>query len=265
MLIDSHCHLDMVAEREDLDEVVARARRAEVSGMLTISTRLSTFPRVREIASLYDGVWCTVGVHPHQAGEEGQKSPERLVELAADPLVVGIGESGLDYFYESSPRDVQARSFRAHIRAAQQTGLPLVVHARDADEDVAAILREEYEAGGPYGCVMHCFSSGRGLAEAALALGFYISFSGIVTFKKSDELRAIASDVPADRILIETDAPYLAPVPKRGKPNEPGYVSYTADFLAEHLGLSRAELGQRTRENFFRLFSRAAPPNQAAS
>lgn len=265
MLIDSHCHLDMVAEREDLDEIIGRARRAEVSGMLTISTRLSTFPRVREIASLYDGVWCTVGVHPHQAGEEGQEAPERLVDLAQDPLVVGIGESGLDYFYDSSPRDVQARSFRAHIRAARQTGLPLVVHARDADEDVAAILREEYEAGGPYGCVMHCFSSGRGLAEAALALGFYISFSGIVTFKNSQDLRAIASDVPTDRILIETDAPYLAPVPKRGKPNEPSYVSYTADFLAEHLGLTRAELGQRTRENFFRLFSRAEPPKQAAS
>lgn len=260
MLVDSHCHLDMIAAKQDLDEVVARARRAGVGTMLTISTTLSGFDDVRAVAERYDDVWCSVGVHPHEAGTEGQAAPDRLTELADDPLVVGIGESGLDYHYDFSPRPAQQQSFRAHIRAAQQTGLPLIVHAREADGDTAAILREEFGAGGPYDCVMHCFSSGRGLAEAALELGFYISFSGIVTFKKAEELREIASIVPRDRLLIETDAPYLAPVPKRGKPNEPAYVAYTADVLAGHLGMSRDRLAGITAENFFRLFERARPP-----
>ncbi|RDD62032.1 TatD family hydrolase [Ferruginivarius sediminum] len=263
MLVDSHCHLDMVATRDDLDEVVARANRAGVATMVTISTTLSGFADVLAIAKRCEDVWCSVGVHPHEAGSEGQSAPDRVVELAADPFVVGIGESGLDYYYDKSPRPAQEESFRAHIRAAQQTGLPLIVHSRDAEEDTARILREEYEGGGPYGCVMHCFSSGRELAEAALDLGFYISFSGIVTFKKSDELRDIASMVPRERLLIETDAPYLAPVPKRGKPNEPAYLSYTADFLAEHLGMSREELAETTTANFFRLFNRARPPQSA--
>lgn len=259
MLVDSHCHLDMIAERDDLDEVIARARRAEVGTMVTISTKLSTFPRVREIAESYDDVWCSVGVHPHEAGSEGQTAPDKVVELADHPRVVGIGESGLDYHYDFSPREAQAESFRAHIRAAQQTGLPLIVHSREAEDDTARILREEYERGGPYGCVMHCFSSKPPLAWAALELGFYISMSGIVTFKKSEELREVARQTPADRLLIETDAPYLAPVPKRGKPNEPSYVSFTADHLAETLGVSRSELAKRTTENFFRLFDKAKP------
>lgn len=261
MLIDSHCHLDMVARNADLDEVVARARRAGVAGMVTIATALSRVPAVKDIADRYDDVWYAVGVHPHDAGEEGQTCPDRLIALAEDDdRVVAIGESGLDYHYDRSPRDAQKTSFRAHIQAAQATGLPLVVHAREADDDIAALLREGYEQGGPYSCVMHCFSSGRDLAETALELGFYISLSGIVTFKKSDELRAIARDVPMDRLLIETDAPFLAPMPKRGKPNEPAYVSHTAAYLAEHLGVSTADLAERTTANFFRLFTRAQPP-----
>jgi len=258
MLIDSHCHLDMVARNTELDDAMTRAGSAGVSGMVTIATTPARYDTVRPIAERYANVWCGVGVHPHDAGEAGLTQPDSLVELAEhDPLVVGIGESGLDYYYDASPREAQQVSFRQHIRAAQRTGLPLIVHARDADADVAAILREEYERGGPYGCVMHCFSSGRGLAEAALDLGFYISFSGIVTFKKSEELRAIARDVPPDKLLVETDAPFLAPVPKRGKPNEPAYVRHTADYLAEHLGYDSSAFEALTTDNFFHLFSEA--------
>ena len=263
MLVDSHCHLDMIADHHDLDEVVGRARRAGVQTMVTISTTLSGWDRVKEIAETYDNVWCSVGVHPHEAGAEGQSAPDKLIELAQHPRVVGIGESGLDYHYDNSPRQAQAESFRAHITAARETGLPLIVHAREADEDTAAILREGYEQG-PFPCVMHCFSSGMGLAEAALDLGFYISMSGIATFKKAQEIRDVAKMVPADKLLVETDAPYLAPVPRRGKPNEPSYVSYTADSLCETLDLERAALEQRTTDNFFRLFARAERPAEAA-
>ncbi|MBK1697991.1 TatD family hydrolase [Rhodovibrio salinarum] len=263
MLVDSHCHLDMIAEHQDLDEVVGRARRAGVQTMVTISTTLSGWDRVKEIAENYENVWCSVGVHPHEAGPEGQSAPDKLIELAQHPRVVAIGESGLDYHYDNSPRQAQAESFRAHIVAARATGLPLIVHTREADEDTALILREGYEQG-PFSCVMHCFSSGMGLAEAALDLGFYISMSGIATFKKAEEIRDVAKMVPADKLLVETDAPYLAPVPRRGKPNEPSYVSYTADSLCETLGLERAELERRTTDNFFRLFSRAARPAEAA-
>ena len=263
MLVDSHCHLDMIADHHDLDEVVGRARRAGVQTMVTISTTLSGWDRVKEIAETYDNVWCSVGVHPHEAGAEGQSAPDKLIELAQHPRVVGIGESGLDYHYDNSPRQAQAESFRAHITAARETGLPLIVHAREADEDTAMILREGYEQG-PFPCVMHCFSSGMGLAEAALDLGFYISMSGIATFKKAQEIRDVAKMVPADKLLVETDAPYLAPVPRRGKPNEPSYVSYTADSLCETLDLERAALEQRTTDNFFRLFARAERPAEAA-
>ena len=260
MLVDSHCHLDMIAEHQDLDEVVGRARRAGVGTMVTISTTLSTWDRVREIAETYDDVWCSVGVHPHEAGPEGQSAPDKLIELAQHPRVVGIGESGLDYHYDNSPRQAQAESFRTHIVAARETGLPLIVHAREADADIARILREGY-ADGAYDCVMHCFSSGRALAEAALEMGFYISMSGIATFKKAEEVREVARLTPADKLLVETDAPYLAPQPKRGRPNEPSYVSYTADSLCDTLGLERAELEQRTSDNFFRLFDRAQRPD----
>lgn len=259
MLVDSHCHLDMLAERQDLGEVVQRARRAGVGTLVTISTTLSGWDRVRGIAETYDDVWCSVGVHPHEAGTEGQSAPDRLIELAAHPRVVGIGESGLDYHYDNSPRAAQAESFRTHIVAARETGLPLIVHARDADEDIAEILREGYRDGA-YPCVMHCFSSGRALAEAALEMGFYISMSGIATFKNAEEVREVARLTPADRLLVETDAPYLAPQPKRGQPNEPSYVAYTADRLCETLGIERAELERRTTDNFFRLFDRAQRP-----
>lgn len=259
MLVDSHCHLDFKDFEGELDDVVARAGAAGVGTMVSISTHLSKFEGVKAVAERFDNVWCSVGVHPHQAGEEGLDSPDRLVELAQHPRVVGIGESGLDYYYDNSPRDRQQISFRAHIEAARETGLPLIVHARDADEDAADIMRDEMEKGA-YTAVMHCFSSGRGLAEAALEMGMYISFSGILTFKNAQELRNIARDVPEDRILVETDSPFLAPIPNRGKRNEPAFVTHTAEVLAEVRGMDRNALETATTDNFFRLFSRAQRP-----
>jgi TatD DNase family protein len=259
MLVDSHCHLDFKDFEGELDDVVARAGAAGVGTMVSISTHLSKFEGVKAVAERFDNVWCSVGVHPHQAGEEGVDSPDRLVELAQHPRVVGIGESGLDYYYDNSPRDRQQISFRAHIEAARETGLPLIVHARDADEDAADIMRDEMEKGA-YTAVMHCFSSGRGLAEAALEMGMYISFSGILTFKNAQELRNIARDVPEDRILVETDSPFLAPIPNRGKRNEPSFVAHIAEVLAEVRGMDRNALETATTDNFFRLFSRAQRP-----
>ena len=259
MLVDSHCHLDFKDFEGELDDVVARASEAGVGTMVSISTHLSKFEGVKAVAERFDNVWCSVGVHPHQAGEEGVDTPDRLIELAAHPRVVGIGESGLDYFYDRSPRDRQQISFRAHIAAARETGLPLIVHARDADDDAAAIMLEEMEQGA-FTAVMHCFSSGRGLAEAALDMGMYISFSGILTFRNAEELRNIARDVPEDRILVETDSPFLAPIPNRGKRNEPAFVAHTAAVLAEVRGMDRDRLETVTTDNFFRLFSRAQRP-----
>lgn len=256
MLVDSHCHLDFKDFADDLDGVVARAGEAGVATMVSISTHLSRFEGVRAVTERYDNVWCTVGVHPHEAGNEGQSAPDRLIELTAHPKVVGIGESGLDYYYQHAPREAQQESFRAHIAAARETGLPLVVHTRDADDDTAAILAEEMGKGAFTG-VMHCFSSGRGLAEAALGLGLYVSFSGIVTFRNAEELREIARDVPDDRILVETDAPFLAPVPNRGRRNEPAFVAHTAGRLAEVRGTTAEALAAATTENFHRLFARA--------
>lgn len=259
MLVDSHCHLDFEDFGDEVDDVVARARDAGVTTMVSISTHLSRFDGVKAVAERFDDVWCSVGVHPHHAGEEGQDTPDRLIELATHPRVVGIGESGLDFYYDNSPRDRQRVSFRAHIAAARETGLPLIVHARDADAETADILRDEMGKGAFTG-VMHCFSSGRGLAEAALELGMYVSFSGILTFKNAEELREIARDVPEDRLLVETDAPFLAPVPNRGQRNEPAFVVHTAETLAGVKGLDIAALRDKTSENFFRLFSRAVPP-----
>ena len=256
MLVDSHCHLDFEDFGEDVGEIVARAGANGVGAMVTICTRLSRFEAVRGVAERFDNIWCSVGVHPHEAEAEGQKTADKLVALADHPKVVGIGETGLDYYYEHSPREAQRESFHTHIAAARQTGLPLIVHSRDADAEMAEILREEFTAA-PFSGLMHCFSSGRSLAEAALEIGFYISFSGILTFKKADELRAIAQDVPPDRILVETDAPYLAPVPNRGKRNEPAFVVHTAAQLAAVKGLSPEDLAKQTTDNFFRLFSRA--------
>ncbi len=264
MLVDSHCHLDFDVFDDDREDVVARALEAGVGTLVTICTHLSKFDTVRAIAAAHEGVWCSVGIHPHQVAEEGVAPAARLVELAGDPLVVGIGETGLDYYYDHSPRDDQRASFRAHIAAARQTGLPLIVHARDADEDTAAILAEE--AGqGAYPGVLHCFSAGRALAEAALELGLYVSLSGIVTFRNADELRATVRDVPLDRLLVETDSPFLAPVPNRGKRNEPALVVHTARAVAEIKGIDEAELARATTENFFRLFSKATAPGAPES
>jgi TatD DNase family protein len=259
MLVDSHCHLDFEVFEEDRAEMLARAKAAGVEAMVTISTRVSRFPEILGIANTDPNIWCSVGVHPHQVEEEGVVSSADLVALAVDPKVVGIGETGLDYFYDASPREDQKASFREHIAAARETGLPLIVHARDADDDMAAILRDEAGTGA-FPCVLHCFSSGRSLAETALELGFYISLSGIVTFRNAEDLREIVRDVPLDRLLVETDSPYLAPIPMRGKRNEPSFVVHTAEKVAEIKGIEQEALARITTGNFFRLFSRAVPP-----
>jgi TatD DNase family protein len=256
MLVDSHCHLDFPDFAEERDRVVERARGAGVGLMLTICTHVSKFEQVHEVTRAYDDVYCTVGVHPHHAAEENEGSNlERLIELAGRDKVVGIGETGLDYYYDQSPREVQRDSFRRHLRACMKTDQPVIVHTRDADEDTLAILKEEGAGQGLRG-LLHCFSSSRQLAESAVELGFYISFSGILTFKKSDELRETAKALPLDRLLVETDAPFLAPVPMRGKRNEPSFVRHTADTLAELRGVTAVELARLTTENFHRLFDR---------
>lgn len=264
MYVDSHCHLDYLAESGDLDGVVARARNAGVGTLLTISTKLTTWEGVHAIARRYPEVWCSVGVHPHEAEQEGQATPDRLIELAAEPEVVGIGETGLDFYYEHSPRKAQEASFRSHIAAARETGLPLIVHARDADDDTVRVLREE-QAGGFFPGVIHCFTAGPALAEAALEIGFSISLAGIVTFKKAQDLRDTVRRVPLDRLLVETDAPYLAPVPFRGKTNEPAYLPHTAATLAELKEVSPEALAEATTANFFRLFAKACAPAATAS
>ncbi|MBX3487871.1 TatD family hydrolase [Parvibaculum sp.] len=258
MLIDSHCHLDFPDFGPEVEEVVTRAHAAGVGLMVTISTKVSEFDRVRAVAERFPHVFCTVGIHPHEAANEPVTDTATLVEMAKHPKVVGIGETGLDYYYEHSPREAQQRNFRAHIAAARETGLPLVVHTRDADDDTGRILDEETGKGAFPG-LLHCFSSGPQLAEKALELGLYISLSGILTFKTADELRATAAKVPLDRLLVETDAPYLAPVPKRGKRNEPAFVVHTAAKLAEVKGVSAAQLAEATTGNFLRLFSRVPP------
>ena len=257
MLIDSHCHLDYYTAAE-LPDVLARAAMAGVGQMVTIGTTIEQSQRLPALIEGHDNLWCTVGVHPHHAHEAPIPAPELLAELATHARVIGIGESGLDYFYDKAPRDVQAENFRAHIRGARLAGLPLAIHARDADDDIAAILREERDRGGHFDFLLHCFSSTRALAEAAMALDGYFSFSGILTFPKSSELRDIARDIPLDRLLVETDAPYLAPVPFRGKRNEPAWVTHTAKVLAEVRGLSQPELADLTTSNFRRLFRKAA-------
>ncbi|MDZ5697718.1 TatD family hydrolase [Chelativorans sp. M5D2P16] len=255
MLVDSHCHLDFPDFEAERDAVVSRAAEAGVGLMVTISTRVAKFDGIRAIAERYENVFCTVGTHPHNAGEETSVTADDLVALAAHPKVVGIGEAGLDYHYDKAPRADQARGFRTHIEAARRTGLPLVIHAREADDDIAAILREE-TGKGAFPFILHCFSSGPALARTGVELGGYVSFSGILTFKKSEALREIARDVPRDRLLVETDAPYLAPVPHRGKRNEPAYVAKTAAVLAERVGVSPDEIAALTTENFFRAFAK---------
>jgi TatD DNase family protein len=256
MLIDSHCHLDFPEFAPQLGAVMARARAAGVEYCLTIATSLAGFPRVREIAAQFDNVWCSVGIHPHDAAKEPLADASSLLALTGDAKVVGIGETGLDYFYDHSPRERQAENFRHHIAAARQSGLPLIVHTRDADDDLAAILREE-TAKGAFTGVLHCFSSGQALAELALELGFYISVSGMATFKNAGALRDILKIVPLDRLLVETDAPYLAPIPHRGERNEPAFVAHTAAKLAEIKDVAPDDLARATSENFFRLFTKA--------
>lgn len=259
MLIDSHCHLDHWRE-EEIGNVVGRAREAGVVALITIGTRLGQASTVKSIAEAHPEVWCTVGIHPHQAAEAPVPSVEELLALADHPRVVGIGEAGLDYHYDRAPRDIAAAVFRVQIRAAQKSGLPLVIHARDADDDIAAILREEHARGGPFRFVLHCFSSGRALAETGIALGGMVSFSGMLTFKRSESLRALARELPADRLLVETDAPFLAPEPHRGRRCEPAMVVHTAACLAAVRGVSLDELAATIRENTLRLFDRLALP-----
>jgi TatD DNase family protein len=262
MFVDSHCHLEFPELRADLDGVIERARAAGIGRIVTIGTRKSGFDDLLEITRAYDEVYCTAGVHPHEAAQpEEQITAAELVAMTKKPKVVGIGESGLDYFYDHAPREAQQKMFREHIRAALETGLPLSIHTRDAEEDTLALLREEIANAGEGAnlkAILHCFSSRRFLAEEALKMGLYISVSGIATFKKSEELRAILRDVPMDRLLIETDSPYLAPVPLRGKTCEPSYVVHTARTLAEIKNVSIDQIAAQTTENFFRLFSKVA-------
>jgi len=259
MLVDSHCHLDFPDFDAERDAIVQRALDAGIERMVTICTRVRRFDAVRAIAETYDAVYCSVGTHPHNADEELDVTPQMLVDLSAHDKVVAIGEAGLDYHYDHAPRDAQALGLRRHIEAARETGLPLVIHARSADEDMEAILTEEMWKGA-FPAVLHCFSSGRRLAEAGIELGLYVSFSGILTFKGSQALRDIARVLPTDRLLVETDAPYLSPVPKRGRRNEPSYVAHTASVLAQTLELDEAEIGRITSDNFFRLFSKTGRP-----
>ncbi len=253
MLVDSHCHLDYYTPAE-LPEILSRATAAGVAEMVTIGTTLAQSEHLPPMTEAFTNLWCTIGVHPHHAAEAPIPDPETLAKMTQHPRVIGIGKSGLDYFYDKSPRNIQADNFRAHIRGARLAGLPLCIHARDADDDIALILKEECDNGGRFDFLLHCFSSARRLAEAGLEMGGYISFSGILTFPRSTELREIAKAVPLDRLLVETDAPYLAPVPFRGKRNEPAWVAHTAKVLAELRGLAPEALAELTTANFRRLF-----------
>ena len=262
MLIDSHCHLDFPDFASELDAVVARAEAAGIGRLVTVSTRVRRHADLIAIAERFPSVWCSVGTHPHHAHEELDITVADLVERTRHPKVVAIGEAGLDYHYDFSTPDAQAQGLRTHIAAARQTGLPLVIHSRDADDDMRRILEDEMGKGA-FKAVLHCFTGTRALAFAGVALGLSVSFTGILTFKKSDDLRAIAADLPADRILVETDAPYLAPGRYRGKRNEPAYVVETARTLAEVRGVSHEEIARQTTENFFRLFAKV--PRSAAA
>jgi TatD DNase family protein len=258
MLVDSHCHLDFPDFDEDRDAVVARARAAGVDTMVTISTRVAKFAGLKALTERYERVFRSIGTHPHNAADEPDVTADDLARIADDPAVVAIGEVGLDYHYDNSPREAQRQGFLRHIAAARMTQLPLVIHTREADADTAAILRDEMGKGA-FPAILHCFSSGRDLALTGVELGLHVSFSGILTFKKSEDLRAIAAEIPLDRLLVETDAPYLAP-PHRGRRNEPSYVVETAKVLAEAKGLSYAQIAAATSDNFFRLFNKVPRP-----
>ncbi len=254
-LVDSHCHLDFPDFAGELDAILARAAESGVGHLLTIGTRVSQFERVLAIAERYGNIHCTLGIHPHEAAHEPAISPGRLVEMARNPRIAGIGEAGLDYYYDKSPRQAQRRVFATHIEAASASNLPLVVHTRDSDEDTARMLEAGAAKGGLRG-VIHCFTATQYLADAVLEMGFYISLSGIVTFKNAEALRQVARAIPLDRLLVETDAPYLAPMPMRGKRNEPSFVRHTAQFVADMRGIGFDELARATTANFHRLFDR---------
>ena len=268
MLVDHHCHLDFPQFAEDRAGVLARARAAGVGPIVTICTRVKRLPELLDIAAADDALFCSVGTHPHQADEETEVTTDELVRLAHHPKVVAIGEAGLDYFYRKSTPENQAEGFRRHIRAARITGLPLEIHTRDADSDTARILAEEHAAGGPFPAILHCFTGGLELAQTAVALGLYVSFSGVISFKKSEALRDVARAVPIDRLLVETDAPFLAPEPQRGRTNEPAFVAHTAAALAKARGIAPDALADATTANFFRLFQkvpRHLQPRSAAT
>ncbi len=265
MLVDSHCHLDFDDFGDDLAGVVERAQRAGVVRMVTVCTRPSRLSETLAIAERFAQVYVAVGVHPHEASGEPTVTTDALVAMADHPRIVAIGETGLDFHYDHSPRPQQRERFRQHIAAAKRTGLPLVVHTRSADDETISLLEEEGAGREPLTGVIHCFSGGRALAEAAVSWGFYVSFSGILTFKAAEELRDIARHVPIERLLVETDAPYLAPVPKRGKRNEPAFVAHTAERLAALKGMETPELARLTSENFFALFSKVPRPEAAAA
>jgi TatD DNase family protein len=262
MLIDSHCHLDFPDFADDLDGVIARAEAAGVERMVTISTRVAHAQRLRTIAERFPSVYFTVGTHPHNAADEPDLDRDAALALAAHPKCVGIGEAGLDYHYKYAPADIAKRVFRAQIALARELKLPLVIHARDADADIAAILSDEMGQGA-FAAILHCFTSSRALAETGLALGLYVSFSGVLTFKNSADLRALARDIPLDRLLVETDAPYLAPTPHRGRRNEPAYVIETARALAEAKNLDFAALAAATRANTLKVFAKMAAAESA--
>ena len=261
MLVDSHCHLDFPDFASELDTVVARARAAGLGRIVTICTRVRKFAQVLAVAEKFPEIFCSVGTHPHNAHEELDIDTNALIALTKNPKVVAIGEAGLDYHYNNSPRDAQAQGLRQHIAASRETGLPLVIHSRDCDADMVKILKEE-SGKGTFPAVLHCFTGGRDLAMRAIDLGHYVSFTGILTFKNSQALRDIAHELPADRILVETDAPYLAPLPYRGKRNEPAFVAETAKVLADCRSVSADEIARQTTENFFRLFNKV-PRNLA--
>ena len=262
MLVDSHCHLDFESFEEDREECIERARNNGIDTLLTISTHVSRFDTVLNLAKSSTNLFCSVGIHPHHVSEEPKITSQALIELSKQPKVIGIGETGLDYYYDNSPRDHQRETFLEHVKAARETKLPLIVHTRDADQHMAEILEEEMEYG-QFPCVLHCFSSGKQLADIAIRLGCFISISGIVTFKNAEDLRNIVGQLPLDRILVETDSPFLAPVPHRGKRNEPSFLTNTVDQIAQLKGISSERLADITTQNFFRLFSKATRPGRS--
>ena len=256
MIIDTHCHLDFKEFNEDFNDVLLNAKTNNISGMQTICTKIDEFPKILDIAKKHSNIWCSVGTHPHNAESEKHISQDNIKNLCDNDKVIGIGETGLDYYYENSNKEDQINSFLKHIEVAKITGIPLIIHARDADDDMIEILTKEYNKS-PFTGVIHCFTSSYKLAEAALSIGFYISFSGIITFKNADEIRNSCKKIPIERILVETDAPFLAPVPYRGKRNEPSYITETIKKVAEIKELTVEEVTNITTNNFFDLFTKA--------